>query len=97
MLEIDQSECASSPTTNLSHAAVVLARCCEGGHRHAQLLCNGMATLPNNHHALSLAFLDALRVELCELQALSSFGKETHRDEDDLHETEDECYAKPLA
>ena len=52
-----------------------------------------MATLPNNHQALSLAFLDALRVELSELQALSSLEKETHRDEDDLHEPEDECHA----
>ena len=94
--EIDQCECASSPAkhlTNLSHAAVVLARCREGGHRHAQLLCNGTSTLPNNHQALSSAFLDALRVELSELQALSSFEKETHRDEDDLHESEDECHA----
>ena len=96
VLEIDQCEHASSPTrhlTNLSHAAVVLARCWEGGHRHAQLLCNGTSTLPNNHQALSLAFLDALRVELSELQALSSFEKGTHRDEDDLHEPEDECHA----
>ena len=82
VLEIDQCEHSSSPTkllTNLSLAAVVLARC-ERGRRHAQLPCNGVA------------FLDALRVALSELQAPSSFEKETDRDEDDLHEPEGECY-----
>ena len=95
VLEIDQCEYLSSPTrllTNLSLAAVVFQRCCERGHRHAQLPCNGVAVLASNHHALSLAFLDALRVELSELQSLSSFEKGTHRDEDDLHEPEGECY-----
>ena len=95
VLEIDQCEHSPSPTrlmTNLSLAAVVLARCCEKGRRHAQLPCNGVAVLANNHEALSLAFLDALRVELSELQALSSFDKEMHRDEDDPHEPEGECY-----
>ena len=95
VLEIDQCEYSSSATsllTNLSLAAMVLARCCEKRRRHAQLPCNGVAVLANNHQALSLAFLDALRVELSELQALSSFAKEMHRDEDDLHEPEGECY-----
>ena len=94
--DIDQCEYASNPTrllTNLSHAAVVLARCCERGLRHAQVPCNGMATLRKKNHALSLALLHAIRVELSELQALSSVEKETHRDEDDLHELEGECYA----
>ena len=55
-----------------------------------------MAVLADNHLALSLGFLDALRVELSELQALSSIGKETHRDEDDLHEAVGECYTNHL-
>ena len=99
MLEIDQCEYSSRPTrlmTNLSLAAVVLARCCERGCRHAQLPGNDVAVLADNHLALSLAFLDALRVELSELQALSSIEKETHRDEDDLHEPAGECYTNHL-
>ena len=54
VLEIDQCEYSSSPTrllTNLSLAAVVLARRCERGRRHAQLPCNGVAVLANNHQA----------------------------------------------
>ena len=67
VLEIDPCEYLSSPTrllTNLSLAAVVLQRCCERGHRHAHLPRHGVAVLASNHRALSLAFLDALRVEL---------------------------------
>ena len=66
VLEIGQCVYSSSPTTlltNLSLAAVVLQRYCERGHRHAQLPCDGVAVLASNHQALSLAFLDALRVE----------------------------------
>ena len=93
--EIDQCERASNPTkhlTNLFHAAMVLARCWERGHRHAQLLYIGTSTLQTTTK-LVCSIPRRLRVQLSELQALNCFEKETHRNEDDFHEPENGCHA----